>query len=460
MSFEQRKRVSIAVELAANPSILFLDEPTTGLDSRAAQALIRNIQTIAKTGRAIVCTIHQPSTAIFNAFTSLLLLKRGGQTVYFGELGYHSENLVQFFQAAPNVSKMPIYMNPATWMLEVIGAGTSVAAASANSTITDFHIHYNQSALCELNLSRLDHFIRPNEGSKKVQTDSAKYVSNAPAHTQSEQRQYNASTWTQFRLLMHRIALTYWRTPSYSLFRHFTYVIIALIFASAYPNQKYETYVAATSRAAVIYITALFCGILSMLTNFPLMTADRIVFYREQQSQMYSVWIYCVTLFLIEIPYLILSSFSFTLPFFYIVGFDNVGFITQKFFWYWFFIFLLQGTMLFLGQFFIALTPTEATANILGGFNNTISGLFCGFLIQAQNIPTFWLFMYWLNPLHYALEGLITSQFHDDTTMITLANGSVMTSEAYIEEVQFSTWKYSHVGYDVLALCIFVAVSL
>jgi energy-coupling factor transporter ATP-binding protein EcfA2 len=231
MSFEQRKRVSIAVELAANPSILFLDEPTTGLDSRAAQALIRNIQTIAKTGRAIVCTIHQPSTAIFNAFTSLLLLKRGGQTVYFGELGYHSENLVQFFQAAPNVSKMPISMNPATWMLEVIGAGTSVAAASANSTITDFHIHYNQSALCELNLSRLDHFIRPNEGSKKVQT------------------------WTQFRLLMHRIALTYWRTSTYSLFRHFTYVIIALIFASAYlPNQKYETYVAATSRAAVIYI--------------------------------------------------------------------------------------------------------------------------------------------------------------------------------------------------------------
>jgi hypothetical protein len=122
-------------------------------------------------------------------------------------------------------------MNPATWMLEVIGAGTSVAAASANSTITDFHIHYNQSALCELNLSRLDHFIRPNEGSKKVQT------------------------WTQFRLLMHRIALTYWRTSTYSLFRHFTYVIIALIFASAYlPNQKYETYVAATSRAAVIYI--------------------------------------------------------------------------------------------------------------------------------------------------------------------------------------------------------------
>eukprot|EP00981_Chlorochromonas_danica_P016034 scaffold15287_cov417-Ochromonas_danica.AAC.1 len=53
MSFEQRKRVSIGVELASNPSIIFLDEPTTGLDSRAAQILVHNIRTIAATGRSV-----------------------------------------------------------------------------------------------------------------------------------------------------------------------------------------------------------------------------------------------------------------------------------------------------------------------------------------------------------------------------------------------------------------------
>jgi ABC-type multidrug transport system ATPase subunit len=55
MSFEQKKRLSIAVELAANPSILFLDEPTTGLDSRAAQVVIRCIRRVAASGRSIVC---------------------------------------------------------------------------------------------------------------------------------------------------------------------------------------------------------------------------------------------------------------------------------------------------------------------------------------------------------------------------------------------------------------------
>ena len=68
MSFEQKKRVSIAVELAANPAILFLDEPTTGLDSRAAQVIVRCIKRVAASGRTIVCTIHQPSAVIFEAF--------------------------------------------------------------------------------------------------------------------------------------------------------------------------------------------------------------------------------------------------------------------------------------------------------------------------------------------------------------------------------------------------------
>eukprot|EP01034_Spumella_vulgaris_P047486 gene47486-biopygen33849 len=77
MSFEQKKRVSIGVELAANPSILFLDEPTSGLDARAAQVVIRCIKRMAASGRSIVCTIHQPSAVIFDAFDSLLLLKRG-----------------------------------------------------------------------------------------------------------------------------------------------------------------------------------------------------------------------------------------------------------------------------------------------------------------------------------------------------------------------------------------------
>jgi hypothetical protein len=96
----------------------------------------------------------------------------------------------------------------------------------------------------------------------------------------------------------------------------------------------------------------------------------------------------------------------------------------------------------------------------LGGLTNTILGLFCGFLIAEQNFPTFWLFLYWLDPLHYLLEGLISSQFHDDTTKIKTMDGTQTTAESYIADVQFSRWSYSHVGYDVLALGIFITLAV
>jgi ABC-type multidrug transport system ATPase subunit len=115
LSFEQKKRLSIAVELVANPSILFLDEPTSGLDARAASIVMRGLKRIALTGRAVCCTIHQPSIAIFNDFDSLLLLKRGGEVVFFGELGHESSKLIEYLERYEDTPKIQSGENPATW---------------------------------------------------------------------------------------------------------------------------------------------------------------------------------------------------------------------------------------------------------------------------------------------------------------------------------------------------------
>lgn len=68
LTTEQRKRLTIAVELVANPSIIFMDEPTSGLDARAAAIVMRTVRNTVDTGRTVVCTIHQPSIDIFDAF--------------------------------------------------------------------------------------------------------------------------------------------------------------------------------------------------------------------------------------------------------------------------------------------------------------------------------------------------------------------------------------------------------
>lgn len=68
LSTEQRKRLTIAVELVANPSIIFMDEPTTGLDARSAAIVMRTVRNTVDSGRSVLCTIHQPSIDIFESF--------------------------------------------------------------------------------------------------------------------------------------------------------------------------------------------------------------------------------------------------------------------------------------------------------------------------------------------------------------------------------------------------------
>lgn len=116
---EQRKRVTIGVELASKPELLmFLDEPTSGLDSGAAFNIVRFLRKLADAGQAILCTIHQPSSVLFEHFDQLLLLKSGGRTVYFGELGHDSRTLLDYLEKN-GAKRCPPKTNPAEYMLKM-----------------------------------------------------------------------------------------------------------------------------------------------------------------------------------------------------------------------------------------------------------------------------------------------------------------------------------------------------
>lgn len=136
LSIEARKRVTIGVELASKPQLLlFLDEPTTGLDGQSAYNLVRFLRKLAASGQAILCTIHQPNALVrgrscrarsprqlFENFDRLILLKRGGRVVYQGPIGKDSNVIRSYFAA--NGAHCPDDANPAEYMLEAIGAGS------------------------------------------------------------------------------------------------------------------------------------------------------------------------------------------------------------------------------------------------------------------------------------------------------------------------------------------------
>lgn len=96
------------------------DEPTSGLDSQTAWSICSLLRRLADNGQAILCTIHQPSSQLFDMFDRLLLLGRGGKTLYFGEIGGDASTVVQYFEqnGARGYSSGT---NPAEWLLGVTG---------------------------------------------------------------------------------------------------------------------------------------------------------------------------------------------------------------------------------------------------------------------------------------------------------------------------------------------------
>ena len=94
LSVEAHKHLTIGVELASKPALLlFLDEPISGLDAQSAWNLVRLLRKLADQGQAFLCTIHQPSSLLFENFDPLLIL----ETVYFGDIGKDSQVIRDYF---------------------------------------------------------------------------------------------------------------------------------------------------------------------------------------------------------------------------------------------------------------------------------------------------------------------------------------------------------------------------
>lgn len=195
LGVEHRKRTTIGVELAAKPKLLlFLDEPTSGLDSQSAWAITSFLRDLADHGQAILCTIHQPSSELFQVFDRLLLLKKGGQTVYFGDLGPGCRTLIEYFEANGGRKCEP-HENPAEWMLDVIGAG---ATASSKVDWREAWLRSSQSVAFREELEHIH-----TEGRKRPPVAAA-------------QKSSFATSWAhQFFVLTQRLFTAYWRNPSY-----------------------------------------------------------------------------------------------------------------------------------------------------------------------------------------------------------------------------------------------------
>nr|VDD15175.1 unnamed protein product [Brassica rapa] len=410
LSTEQRKRLTVAVELVANPSIIFMDEPTTGLDARAAAIVMRAVKNVAETGRTIVCTIHQPSIDIFEAFDELVLLKRGGRMIYTGPLGQHSSHVIQYFESIPGVAKIKDNYNPATWMLEVTSQSVEIELNM------DFAKIYKESALYKSNYELNQQLSKPDPGSSDLHFE----------------RTFAQSWWEQFKSCLWKMSLSYWRSPAYNLMRICHTLVSSLIFGLLFwkQGQKIDTQQNLFTVLGAIYGLVIFLGVNNCTSALQYFETERNVMYRERFAGMYSAFAFAMAQVVTEIPYILIQSAEFVIIIYPMMGLYGSAY---KVFWSLYSMFCNLLSFNYLALFLISITPNFMLAAILQSLFFVAFNLFAGFLIPLPQIPKWWVWLYYLIPPSWSLNVFFSSQYGDIHREIN-AFGETTTVARFLED--------------------------
>ncbi|KAK9075025.1 hypothetical protein SSX86_003344 [Deinandra increscens subsp. villosa] len=411
LTIEQRKRLTIAVELVANPSIIFMDEPTSGLDARSAAIVMRTVRNTVDTGRTVVCTIHQPSIDIFESFDELLLMKIGGQIIYAGPLGHQSHKLVEHFEAIPGVPKIKNGYNPATWVLEV----TSYSAEIQLNV--DYAQIYASSTLYQVNEELIRELSAPPTGSKDVFFPTK--------YTQPFIVQYKACLWKQH--------LSYWRNPQYNVVRFIVTITMAALFAAIFfkKGEKIQQVQDLIDLAGALYAVILFLGSMNENSVQPIVAVERTVFYRERAAGMYSSFPYALAQVTIESLYIAIQTTIYAIILYPMIGFEWTA---VKFWSFYYYLFTSIIYFTLFGMMTMALTPRPELSAVLIYFFSCIWNLFSGFLVPRPQIPIWCRWYYWANPLSWTVYGLLTSQIGEEAYQVEVLGAGNMTVKGFIKQ--------------------------
>ncbi|WCJ41762.1 ABC transporter G family member 34 [Euphorbia peplus] len=412
LSTEQRKRLTIAVELVANPSIIFMDEPTSGLDARAAAIVMRTVRNTVDTGRTVVCTIHQPSIDIFEAFDELLLMKRGGQVIYAGPLGHHSHTLVEYFEAVLGVPKIKEGYNPATWMLEV--SSSSIEGQLG----VDFADIYASSELYQRTQHLIKELSTPSLGSKDLYFPTK--------YSQSFATQCKACFWKQY--------WSYWRNTQFNAIRFAMTIAIGIMFGVIFwdKGQQYQTQQDLANLMGAAFGALLFLGSINAMAVTSAVAIERTVFYRERAAGMYSELPYAFAQVAIETIYDLVQTVIYAFLLYVMIGFERK---VDKVLYFSYFVLMVFTIYSLYGMMLVALTSGSQVAAILMSFLMNLWNLFSGFVITRPQMPVWWRWYYWGSPVSWTLYGIITSQIGDKTSMLEIPESEPMAVNVYLEQV-------------------------
>ncbi|XP_032591986.1 ATP-binding cassette sub-family G member 1 isoform X2 [Drosophila grimshawi] len=284
----ERKRLSIALELLNNPPILFLDEPTTGLDDLSSSQCIALLKMLASGGRTIICSMHTPSAKIFEMIDKVYVLAEG-QCIYQGS----GENIVPYMNHIG--LSCPLTYNPADFIIEV--------------ACNEYGNNYHDRMVQATSNGRVSRWT-PAVASGKVTPTKSDTTSGASSYYEIEQFEEEinpkllspkSTWWMQYKLLLMRMMLQMWRDKSHIKLKIYMNIILALIVGGIYVGVGTHASKALFNFGFMftIVIAYLYLPMMPVLLQFP---TDIKLLKREYFNQWYRLSSYYAAMISAKLP--------------------------------------------------------------------------------------------------------------------------------------------------------------
>uniref|UniRef100_A0A3B4TXP9 ATP binding cassette subfamily G member 2 (JR blood group) n=1 Tax=Seriola dumerili TaxID=41447 RepID=A0A3B4TXP9_SERDU len=440
----ERKRTNIGMELIIDPSVLFLDEPTTGLDASTANSVLLLLKRMASHGRTIIMSIHQPRYSIYRLFDTLTLLV-SGKMVYHGP----APNALDYFA---NIGyPCEPHNNPADFFLDVI-----------NGDFTDLDFEELSSSRQSIE-ERLIEEYRNCSYSSDTRAELGRIVQDKECISRPKSRTitYNSSFFHQLRWVLQRTFQNLMLNPQTSVAQLGVNIFLALIVGAIFFRVKDDQSGIQNRMGALFFITTNQC--FSTVSAAELFIIERKLFVHEYISGYYRVSVYFLSKILSDVTLRTITSVIFSCIVYFMIGLKSTGAA--------FFIFTLTVTL-------VAYTATAMTmaisadqsvvalANIFMTITFVFMMIFSGLLVNLPSITDWLAWLKYFSIPRYGLAALKINEFVGlkFCEEVVNRNANICTGEQYLDYlgIEYTPWGLweNHVALTVMSVIFLIIAYL
>ncbi|KAJ8001352.1 hypothetical protein DPEC_G00168640 [Dallia pectoralis] len=426
----ERKRCSIGMELITSPSLLFLDEPTTGLDSNTANQIITLLHGLSRRGKTIIFSIHQPRFSIFRRFDHLTLMNRGEVVYsgsacdalgYFTDLGYQCEpfnNPPDFFLDVIN-GEAPAPGDISTFNIDVEHGDVK----TENTTQNILALRFRHSPQYQQVVTEIDHVIQGLEIGVEGQERTAGYVT---------------SFWFQMKIMCGRSVKNTLRNPQTSYGQMALNIFFAVLVGLVY-YQMPLTFPEAIQNRIGAFFFLIMNVVFGNLSAVELFINERALFIHENSSGYYRTSVYFLSkVFADQLPNRIVPILVFSAIAYYMMGLKP-AFTAFLLFALTLSLVSLSGVSLaFLAS---ASVSSFAVVNILIALPFVFMMVFGGFLVNLNSMLSWLSWLKWISIFKYGLEAVTINEF---SGQVFYSNNTIVPGEVYLQlqGIDYSTWGF------------------